>query len=342
MTRTPPMTRTRKNARRRGLTVLAGAAALALSLPLSACSGSGGRKAEENPVAGGAGTERMTVAMVTHSGPGDTFWDIVQKGARAAAAKSNVEFLYSADPDGGKQAQLVQAAIDKKVDGIIVTFAKPDALKDVVARATAAKIPVVSINSGADVSADYGAIAHFGQDETIAGEAAGRELAAIGSKRALCVIHEQGNVGLEDRCAGAKKTFGGQMENLFVPGTNMPQVKSAITAKLQADEDVDGILTLGAPFAATAVDAVKETGGRAKVATFDMNKDLIALLKAGSIQFAVDQQPYLQGYAAVDELWLLKTNGNVIGGGRPVLTGPAIVTKDNAGAIEPFADRGTR
>ncbi|MFD0852451.1 substrate-binding domain-containing protein, partial [Actinomadura adrarensis] len=185
-------------------------------------------------------------------------------------------------------------------------------------------------------------VAHFGQDETIAGGAAGREMARIGSKRALCVIHEQGNVGLEDRCAGAKKTFGGQLENLFVTGTNMPQVKSAITAKLQADQDIDGVLTLGAPFAATAVDSVKETSSQAKVATFDMNKDLIALLKAGSIQFAVDQQPYLQGYGAVDELWLLKNNGNVIGGGRPVLTGPAIVTKDNAAQIEQFANRGTR
>ncbi|MDL4774690.1 sugar ABC transporter substrate-binding protein [Actinomadura xylanilytica] len=323
----------------RGLRALAVAGILGGALALSACSSSGGKKSE----GGGDGAgPRLKIAMITHSGPGDTFWDIVQKGAQAAAAKDNAEFLYSADPDGGKQAQLVQAAIDKKVDGIVVTFAKPDALKDVVARATAAKIPVVSINSGADVSARFGAVAHFGQDESIAGEAAGRELARIGAKNALCVVHEQGNVGLEDRCAGAKKTFGGKLENLFVQGTNMPQVKSSITAKLQADKGVDGILTLGAPFAATAVDAAKEAGSQAKVGTFDMNKDLIASIKSGTIRFAVDQQPYLQGYGAVDELWLLKTNGNVIGGGRPVLTGPAIVTKDNAASLEAFADRGTR
>ncbi|MCQ0010367.1 substrate-binding domain-containing protein [Actinomadura madurae] len=266
----------------------------------------------------------------------------MQKGAKAAAAKDNVEFLYSADPDGGKQAQLVQAAIDQKVDGIIVTLAKPEAMKDVLARATAAKIPVVSINSGAAESAKLGAIAHFGQDESIAGEAAGTELAEIGAKKALCVIHEQGNVGLEDRCAGAKKTFGGDLQNLFVQGTNMPEVKSSITAKLQADKSIDGILTLGAPFAATAVDSVKETGSKAKIGTFDLNKDLISSITSGAIQFAVDQQPYLQGYEAVDELWLLKNNGNVLGGGRPVLTGPAIVTKENAAQLEAFANRGTR
>ncbi|URN10917.1 hypothetical protein LUW74_18960 [Actinomadura madurae] len=81
----------------KGLAVLAAAGLLALS----ACSSEGGKKSEETPE--GAGP-RLKIAMVTHSGAGDTFWDIVQKGAKAAAAKDNVEFLYSADPDGGKQA----------------------------------------------------------------------------------------------------------------------------------------------------------------------------------------------------------------------------------------------
>ncbi|WP_131741939.1 substrate-binding domain-containing protein [Actinomadura roseirufa] len=311
-------------------------------LALGACSGSGGKKAEERASRAAGAGPRLKVAMVTHSGPGDTFWDIVQKGARAAAAKDNIEFLYSADPDGGRQAQLVRAAVDKRVDGIIVTLAKPDAMKDALARAAAARIPVVSINSGAAESARLGAVAHFGQDERIAGEAAGRELARIGAKRALCVVHEQGNVGLEDRCAGARRTFGPGMENLFVQGTDMPQVKSSLTAKLQADRRIDGVLTLGAPFAATAVDAAKGAGGAVKVGTFDLNRDLISSLRSGAVRFAVDQQPYLQGYEAVDGVWLLKSNGDVLGGGRPVLTGPAIVTGDGAAALEPFAARGTR
>ncbi|WP_242906775.1 sugar ABC transporter substrate-binding protein [Actinomadura terrae] len=318
-------------------TRLAVLAAVSL-LALGACSSSGGKKAEKRA----AERHRLRIAMVTHSGPGDTFWDIVQKGAKAAAAKDDVEFLYSADADGGKQAELVRAALDQKVDGVIVTLAKPDALKDVLGRAAAAKIPVVSINSGAGDSARLGAVAHFGQDESVAGEAAGRELARIGSKKALCVVHEQGNIGLEDRCAGARKTFGGDLRNLYVNGTNMPEVRSSVTAKLQADKGIDGVLTLGAPFAATAVDAVKSVGSKARVGTFDLNRELIDAIRAGDIGFAVDQQPYLQGYSAVDALWLLKTNGDVLGGGRPVLTGPAIVTRDNAAALEAFARRGTR
>src|SRR3954454_10522952 len=142
------------NQRRRGaLTAVAVTGLLALG-SLGACSSSGGKKAEEkqSQAAGGgaAAGPRLKIAMITHSGAGDTFWDIVQKGAKAAAAKDNVQFLYSADPEGGKQAQLVQAAIDQKVDGIIVTLAKPDALRDVVGKAVQAKIPVVTINSGAE------------------------------------------------------------------------------------------------------------------------------------------------------------------------------------------------
>jgi simple sugar transport system substrate-binding protein len=319
------------------------ATALAGLLALSACSSSGGKKADEQATkALGGNGPRIKIAMVTHSAQGDAFWDIVQKGAQSASAKDNVQFLYAADPDGGKQAQLVQSYIDQHVDGIIVTLAKPDALKAVVQKAVAAKIPVVTINSGADVSAQFGALTHFGQDESIAGQAAGEQLGKAGLKKVVCVLHEQGNVGLEQRCAGAKKTFSGQIENLFVQGANMPQVKSAITAKLQADKSIDGVLALNAQVALTASDAAKGAGSSAKIATFDMNKDLVAAIKDGRIQFAVDQQPYLQGYEAVDELWLYKNNGDILGGGKPVLTGPAIVDKSNADAVAPYAERGTR
>ncbi|MET9659696.1 sugar ABC transporter substrate-binding protein [Streptomyces sp. NPDC006510] len=322
-------------------------ATLGLGLTVAGCSGSGGRSAEEKPAGGSgagtaAGTPRMKIAMVTHSGEGDTFWDIVQSGAKQAAAKDNVEFLYSANKEGKEQAQLVQAAIDQKVDGLIVTLAKPEAVKDVVAKAVKAGIPVVTINSGAQFSRQAGALGHIGQDEKVAGEAVGDELDARGRKKALCVIHEQGNVSLEERCAGVRKTFGGRVENLNVEGTNMPASTSSIEAKLQADKDIDAIVTLGAPFAAASVKAKEGSGSRAEVDTFDLNAEVVKRLKASELGFAVDQQPYLQGYLAVDELWLKRTNGNVIGGGKPVLTGPAIVTADDVPQLEKYTARGTR
>ncbi|MFD5116422.1 substrate-binding domain-containing protein [Streptomyces sp. NPDC058220] len=328
----------------RTATALLAVCALAV---VAGCSGSGGKGSEDKADGSGGGgktvtTARMKIAMVTHSGEGDTFWDIVQSGAKVAAAKDNVEFLYAANKEGKEQAQLVQTYIDQKVDGLVVTLAKPEAVKAVVAKAVAAGIPVVTINSGAEFSEEIGALSHIGQDESIAGEAVGEELNKRGKKKALCVIHEQGNVSLEARCAGVKKTFDGTVENLNIEGTNMPASTSSIEAKLQSGKDIDAVVTLGAPFAAASVQAKQGAGSTAEIDTFDLNAEVVKQLKSKEIGFAVDQQPYLQGYLAIDELWLNKDNGNVIGGGKPVLTGPALVTEKDVPALEKFTSRGTR
>ncbi|MFF1359913.1 sugar ABC transporter substrate-binding protein [Streptomyces sp. NPDC058297] len=320
----------------------------AVGLTLAGCSSTGGKRAEDARKAASAqgkaavNTPRWTVAMVTHSGDGDTFWDIVQEGAKQAAVKDNIKFLYSHSDQAQQQAELVDAAVDKKVDGLIVTLAKPDAMKAAVARAEKAGIPVITVNSGSEESKKFGALTHIGQDETIAGQAVGEELNKRGRKKALCVLHEQGNVGHEQRCAGAKETFKGQMQNLYVEGTNMPDVQSSIGAKLQADKSIDSVVTLGAPFAATAVKAKQDAGSKAEIDTFDLNEKVAAGLKDGSLGFAVDQQPYLQGYEAVDLLWLYRYNADVLGGGKPVLTGPQIITKDQAAKLEEYTKRGTR
>ncbi|MFD3565515.1 MULTISPECIES: sugar ABC transporter substrate-binding protein [unclassified Streptomyces] len=319
-----------------------------VGLSLAGCSSTGGKRAEDARKAASAqgkaavNTPRWTVAMVTHSGDGDTFWDIVQEGAKQAAVKDNIKFLYSHSDEAQQQAQLVDAAVDKKVDGLIVTLAKPDAMKAAVARAQKAGIPVITVNSGSEESKKFGALTHIGQDETIAGRAVGEELNKRGRKKALCVLHEQGNVGHEQRCAGAKETFKGQMQNLYVEGTNMPDVQSSIGAKLQADKSIDSVVTLGAPFAATAVKAKQDAASKAEIDTFDLNEKVAAGLKDGTLGFAVDQQPYLQGYEAVDLLWLYRYNADVLGGGKPVLTGPQIITKDQAAKLEEYTKRGTR
>jgi len=318
------------------------AAGTAAALALAACSSSGGKQEpDDSPNAGAADTPRMTVAFITHSAPGDTFWDLVRKGAEDAAKKDNVDLQYQADPDGPGQANLVQSAVDKKVDGIAVTLAKPDAMKANVTKAVQAGVPVVALNGGIDAWQAMGVQGYFGQDERIAGRAAGQKLGSDGAKKALCVIHEQGNVGLEARCDGAADTFP-NISKIYVTGTDMPGVQAAITSKLQQDKAIDRVLTLGAPFALAAVQSAKDASSSAKVATFDTNKELVGAIKSGSVMWAVDQQPYLQGYLAVDSLWLYKTNGNTIGGGQATLTGPAFIDSGNVAAVERFADNGKR
>ncbi|MFC9428235.1 sugar ABC transporter substrate-binding protein [Streptomyces sp. NPDC056987] len=335
------------HSRRSRRTLAAAAVGMAAVLLAAGCSSeSGGKKAQENQdsaTTGKATTPRMKIAMVTHAPPGDTFWDIIRKGAQAAADKDNVDLVYSSDERAADQANLVQNAIDQKVDGIAVTAAKPEAMKAVLAKAEQAGIPVVGFNAGLDDWKELGLQSYFGQDEGVAGEAFGDRLDEVGAKHTICVIQDQGHVALEARCAGVKKTFQGKTEILYVNGKDMPSVKSTIEAKLQQDSSIDYITTLGAPFALTAVQSAKDAGSKAAVATFDLNKELAGAVKDGDVKFAVDQQPYLQGYLAVDNLWLYKNNGNFSGGGaEPVLTGPAFVDETNVDRIARFAEKGTR
>jgi simple sugar transport system substrate-binding protein len=323
------------------LAVLAGAGVMALSMV--ACSSSGGKQdgAGEGSGGGTVDTPRMTIAMITHEVPGDSFWDLIRKGAEAAAKKDNIELRYSNDPEAPNQANLVQSAVDSDVDGIALTLAKPDAMKAAIAAAEAKNIPVVAFNAGADAWSGMGVKEFFGQDEFIAGQAVGERLTQDGAVKSICVIQEQGHVGLEARCAGVKDKFPAT-EILNVNGKDMPSVESTITAKLQQDPAVDYVVTLGAPFALTAVQSAGNAGSTAKIGTFDTNAALVEAIQGGTVQWAIDQQPYLQGYLAVDSLWLYLSNGNVIGGGQPTLTGPAFIDKSNIDAVADYAKGGTR
>ena len=315
-----------------------------LTLGLASCSSTGGKPDSKGGGmgAGQANTPRVTVAMITHEVPGDSFWDLIRKGAQAAADKDNIELRYSNDPEAPNQANLVQSAIDSKVAGIAVTLAKPDAMGPAVKAAQAANIPVVAFNSGFDNFKAMGVQEYFGQDEKLAGVAAGERLTADGAKKVLCVIQEQGQVALESRCAGVTQGFKGETELLNVNSKDMPSVESTITAKLQQDPSIDHVVALGAPIALTAVQSVGNAGSKAEVVTFDTNAALVDSIQKGDVKWAVDQQPFLQGYLAIDALWLFINNKNLIGGGQATLTGPSFIDKSNIDAVADLAKTGTR
>ena len=310
----------------------------ALAATVAAMAGLGAMTA--GPAA--AQDKELTFAVITHAQPGDTFWDIIRKGATAAAEKDHVKLIYLSAPEGPKEAQLIQNVIDQHVDGIALTLAFPDAEASAVKAAEAAGIPVVGFNAGVNQWKAQGLIGYAGQDETVAGKAVGEQLNKDGAKAVVCVDQQQGAVQLEARCQGIKDTFKGKVDVLYVTGYDMPTVKARLQAKLQQDPSVDYVVTLGAPFAPVALDAVNAAGSSAKVGTFDMTPVVIDQIAQGKLQWAVDQQPYVEGYESVDMLWLFVKNGDTVGGGGPILTGPFFVNKDNAAAVSKYAKAGTR
>ena len=334
--------------RRRAIAI---ALLMVLPLVLAACSNTGGKKAAQAAEGGGtavaaghANTKHFTVAMITHAAAGDTFWDIIRHGAIAAAAKDNITLKYSNNDDPTQQAQLIDDAINSKVDGIAVTDPNPGALCPQIQKAKAAGIPVVMFNAGYSNYQTCGGMEYFGQDEKVAGVAAGKRLAAAGKKNVLCVLQAQGQAQLEARCAGVKQGLGseGTMSKLYVNGVDNSAVLSSMSAELTRNKSVDAVITLGAQFALIAIQAMNQAHSTAKLYTFDTSAPEIAKIKSGQVQWAVDQQPYLQGYEAIDSLWLYKVNGNILGGGKPTLTGPFLVDKANIAVVGKFAANGTR
>ncbi|GAB4586965.1 sugar ABC transporter substrate-binding protein [Nocardia sp. IFM 10818] len=313
---------------------------LAAAALLAACSGPGADTAgnQKAPVDVG---ELKSVAVVTHGSAGDAFWNVVKNGAEAAGEDLGVRVEYNSSGDPGQQAKLIDNAVAQGVDGLVVSMANPDALRTSVEKAVAAGIPVVTINSGEGQSVAFGAIGHVGQSEKLAGEAAGKRLKDEGKAKLLCVIHEAGNIGQEERCDGATQGFG-NVVRLQVDINNPTDAQARIKGALETDRAVDAVLTLNSQIAARAVDAVRESRSNAAVATFDLNSDVVTAIRGGNLLFAVDQQQYEQGYLPIVLLKLYKSNLNTVGGGRPVQTGPAFVDKSNVDAIAALVDQGTR
>ena len=303
-------------------------------------------KVEEKPTEPQVAQAGLVFGMAVHANPAeDSFWGVVEKGAKDAAATYGIELKSGGSSDPAEQAQLVENFVADKVDGIFVSLANPDALKDAVKKAVDAGIPVITINSGVDVYKELGALTHVGQTETVAGQGAGEKFNEAGAKKVLCVIHEEGNIGLEQRCDGLADTFQGDVERFNVATTGVRDVAgtvSAIQNKLIADTDIDAILTLNPVIAMAARDAIAAAGGSQKLATFDLSPDVLQAIEDGEVLFAIDQQQYLQGYLPVVFLYLYNTNLNTVGGGLPVLTGPGFVDKSNAAQVKDLAAQGTR
>jgi len=236
--------------------------------------------------------------------------------------------------------QLIDAAVAKKPQGLVVSIPNADAEGPHIKSAIAAGVPVISANSGSDVFASLGILTHVGQDETVAGKKAGDLMKAAGVTNAICINQEVGNAGLDARCKGFADGLGAKSTVLQVDLNDQPGAQQKISAALAADPTINGVMALGPTGAAPALKALAAANNTTvKLATFDLSKDVLAAIKAGTLLFAVDQQQYLQGYLPIVFLTYNNLYGLIPGGGQPVLTGPGIVDKTNVDKV--IANTGT-
>ena len=291
---------------------------------------------------------QLRFVVVSHGQASDPFWSVVQRGAEAASEDLGVEVEYQAPTtyDMVAMSQLIDAAVASQPDGLVVSIPDAEALSPSIQRAVEAGIPVTSINSGSDVAADLGVLTHVGQTEKEAGIGGGERMAEAGVTNSICLIHEAGNAGLEERCAGyteAMTAAGGTVEQLVVDLNNPTEATQRVQAALSANAEINGIMALGPTGAVPALQAIEAAGktGAVQIATFDLSPEVLEAIQAGTMLFAIDQQQYQQGYLPIILLNLYVTNANTIA--NPILmTGPGFVTADNVEEVIDLTAEGTR
>ena len=319
----------------RGVTVLAVAACLALA----ACSSSSQGVSGQTPARSAQSGPRITVDMVTHGQAFDPFWALVKEGAQAAAKDFNVNLVYHSPSTTDPQAEatLINQAAARHPKGLVVTIPDAAVLSGPVKQATSAGIPVIVMNVGVSVYQNVGALTFVGQDEDAAGQEAGRQMIAAGVRKALCVIHEQQNSALVDRCAGFAKAMaatGGSVTVLHVNGAQLNSAANAIQAALKKDPAITGVLTTGIIGFNAAGGALQSLGkfGTIKLGTFDVSTQDLNAVVNGQALFVIDQQPFLEGYMAVQLSAFEARYGQHPFG--PVFTGPSLITKANAAQVQ--------
>jgi simple sugar transport system substrate-binding protein len=319
------------------------ATALATTLLAVGCGGAAPASGDAADRAG------LRIVAVTHGQSSDPFWSVVSNGLHDAGRDLGVRVEYQAPNtfDMVRMSQLVEAAVASRPAGLVVSVPDASALAGSIRAAVAAGVPVVSINSGDGAWMELGLLAHIGQTEYEAAFAGGARLAGAGVRRALCVNHEVGNLALDARCQGladALRAAGGTTTVLAIAIADPDDARQRVAGALAADASIDGVLTLGPTGAAATLAALRETGraGRIPFGTFDLGPDVLRAVASGDILFAIDQQPYLQGYMAVTMLVKYLETGAIAGGGQVVRTGPGFVTRETADDVIRFTERGLR
>ncbi|MCX2725475.1 sugar ABC transporter substrate-binding protein [Roseibium salinum] len=288
-----------------------------------------------------AAAEGERFVLVSHAPDSDSWWNTIKNAIAVAGEQMNVEVEYRNPPTGdlADMARIIEQATASNPDGIIATIADYDVLSGPISDAVAKGIPVITINSGTiEQSKQLGALMHVGQPEYDAGKGAGEKAKAAGVTQFLCVNHYITNPASVERCQGYADALGVELGNQMIDsGQDPSEIKSKVMAHLQTNPDTNGILTLGPTSAHPTLAALDELGksGTIHFGTFDISSEIADAIKSDVIAFAIDQQPYLQGYLPVVILTNLARYGVVPG--NSINSGPGFVTKDNIALVEEYA-----
>jgi simple sugar transport system substrate-binding protein len=271
--------------------------------------------------------------FVGHWPVSDPYFNVVRNAAELAAQQLDVTVEFRNPPNGdlAQMADLINQAAASKPDGIIATVPDESIVSGPLTNAVDTGIPLVIVNSGsAEIAKKLGALLYIGQAEYAAGLAAGKKAKAAGVTSFVCVNHFFAQPVSHDRCNGFAAGLGIPIGDQDIDsGIDPDIIVSRTAAYLKTHPKTQAILALGPTAADPIIKYLNDQGMTEKYyfATFDLDQDILGALKSGEIKVAVDQQPFLQGYDAVQTLVLYDRYGVLQA--NNVESGPGLITKDN-------------
>lgn len=292
-------------------------------------------------IASTASAEGERFVLVSHAPDSDSWWNTIKNAMTLAGKQMGAEVEYRNPPTGdiGDMARIISQAAASNPDGIITTLADPDVLRGPIEDAVAKGIPVIIINSGTpEMAAELGALMYIGQPEYDAGLAAGQRAKRDGVGSFLCVNHVVSNPVVGERCRGFADGLGVDLGTSMIDSGQDPGgIKNRVKAYLAANPTTDAVLTLGPTSADPTIEALKENGmaGSIYFGTFDLGTEIVKAIKDGTINWGIDQQPFLQAYMPIIVLANYHRYGVLQG--NNINSGPGFVTKDGLEKIEKYA-----
>lgn len=292
-------------------------------------------------VATTASAEGERYILVSHAPDSDSWWNTIKNGIALAGEQMDVEVEYRNPPSGdlADMARIIDQAAASNPNGIITTLSDFDVLSGPIRNAVDQGINVIIMNSGSPAQArEVGALMYVGQPEYDAGFAAGQRAGGDGVGSFLCVNHYISSPSSTERCQGFADGLGVDLGNQMIDsGQDPAEIKNRVLAYLSANPGTDAILTLGPTSADPTLLALDENGlaGDIYFGTFDLGTEIVKGIKAGVINWGIDQQPFLQAYLPV----VVLTNYDRYGvlPGNNINSGPGFVTADGLELVEKFA-----
>ncbi|MHA1565461.1 MAG: sugar ABC transporter substrate-binding protein [Alphaproteobacteria bacterium] len=292
-------------------------------------------------IAAPASAEGERYILVSHAPDSDSWWNTIKNGIALAGEQMGVEVEYRNPPTGdlADMARIIQQAAASGPNGIITTMADFDVLSGPIRDAVDQGINVIIMNSGTPAqAAEVGALMYVGQPEYDAGLAAGQRAKRDGVGSFLCVNHYITNPSSTERCQGFADGLGVPLGGQAIDsGQDPSEIKNKVLAYLSANPDTDAVLTLGPTSADPTIAALEENGmaGDIYFGTFDLGTEIVKGIKDGTINWGIDQQPFLQAYLPV----IILTNYDRYGvlPGNNINSGPGFVTKDGLTLVEKYA-----